>query len=468
MLAFEEMEVRIDNDLLPSGDLICTDCGSDWSVGDLIRIDLSSDPRYEFTMPNKVDIIYKKGDQFQQILTTRYLGTMTPTLTPVTITGTSTVTPTATPVPAPVAGFNGAPLSGIRPLSVSFADTSTNFPEFWLWDFGDGNTTGNTLQHPEHLYTTAGNYTVTLTATNSGGSNTLVRADYIRVKQSFSDFITNENVGVFGTKFYFEGSRVIGPDATIFIAGPLVTSDLNGGSELLVHRIYVDGDLTLDGGSAGLGSPTNPGNIYVNGNLKLWSGGRDIYGDVYVAGNFELKDAKIHNIVYVDGDLTLGWTPTLDANARIYYTGNFIYPNGMSTAITDKCIKQASVPGFLIPDPVIPQAKPAAWYADRGYVAGGPLTNNKKIIAESYSSTGGPSASNVIVVARTGDISLTGYGGSTITGVLFAPNGRVTFAGKAFEGVVVAKDGFYVTSGGTTVTFKKLNDYFSSADDYPF
>jgi hypothetical protein len=51
-----------------------------------------------------------------------------------------------------------------------------------------------------------------------------------------------------------------------------------------------------------------------------------------------------------------------------------------------------------------------------------------------------------------------------LTGVLFAPYGKVTFNGGFFTGTVIARDGFNVTSGGTIVTFKSIEDFF---DDNP-
>ncbi|GAB3298501.1 hypothetical protein GCM10027511_13710 [Hymenobacter humi] len=53
---------------------------------------------------------------------------------------------------------------------VQFTDASQNLPTSWLWTFGDGTT--STAQSPNHCYTTAGTYAVTLQATNAAGTNT--------------------------------------------------------------------------------------------------------------------------------------------------------------------------------------------------------------------------------------------------------------------------------------------------------
>ena len=390
-------------------------------------------------------------------------GTPTPTQTP---TPTPTLTPTPTPVPL-VADFTANVTSGPAPLTVAFTDTSTGGPTSWLWDFGDGNT--STVQNPVHTYESPGNYSVTLTVSNAFGTSTLTKPDYIRVTKSFINFIIDENVVIYGNALTFKGDSVDGPGATIVITEGLDTSDFNEGASIAVSDIYIDGDVTLDGGSAGLGSPEDPGSIYVNGNLELWVGTRDIYGDVYVAGNFDLKDARIHDDVYVDGDLTLDWTPGLADDARIYYTGTFTHPPTMSQTILDKCIHQATVPGFTMPDQELPTTKPADWYASKGYVSGGELTSNLKVFADSYASTPWrPTATDVVIIARTGDITITGMGGSSVTGVFFAPNGKITFSGAALEGVAIARDGFFVESGGTTVTFRNLEEYIADPADYPF
>ena len=82
--------------------------------------------------------------------------------------------------PPLVAVFTAAPTTGVRPLTVFFADTSTGTVSSWLWDFGDEIT--GSLQSPTHTYTTAGVYTVSLTILGPAGeSNTLVRPSFITV-----------------------------------------------------------------------------------------------------------------------------------------------------------------------------------------------------------------------------------------------------------------------------------------------
>jgi len=84
--------------------------------------------------------------------------------------------------PEPVAGFTGTPTTGTVPLTVKFMDTSTNTPTSWSWAFGDSDVTNATVQNPVHTYSTAGTFTVTLNATNAGGSNVSVRTGYITVR----------------------------------------------------------------------------------------------------------------------------------------------------------------------------------------------------------------------------------------------------------------------------------------------
>ena len=77
--------------------------------------------------------------------------------------------------------------AGPAPLTVQFTDTSTGNPTAWSWSFGDSAT--STEQHPVHTYTAPGTYTVSLTVTNSTGSNTMTLADYITVSPRQEDIL---------------------------------------------------------------------------------------------------------------------------------------------------------------------------------------------------------------------------------------------------------------------------------------
>lgn len=82
-------------------------------------------------------------------------------------------------VPSPAAAFSGTPLSGNVPLLVTFTDESTGTPTSWAWDLDGDGSTDSTAQNPTFNYTIAGNYSVTLTAINDGGSSTITKTEYI-------------------------------------------------------------------------------------------------------------------------------------------------------------------------------------------------------------------------------------------------------------------------------------------------
>jgi PKD repeat protein len=83
---------------------------------------------------------------------------------------------------APVANFSATPTSGVAPLVVNFTDTSAGSITSRSWNFGDGST--STAVNPSHTYSVAGTYTVKLTVTGSGGSNTKTNSNFINVSTS--------------------------------------------------------------------------------------------------------------------------------------------------------------------------------------------------------------------------------------------------------------------------------------------
>lgn len=80
------------------------------------------------------------------------------------------------PVSAPSANFK-ADTTETCNGKINFLDLSTNIPQQWKWDFGDGD--NSTLQNPTHQYSAAGIYTVKLVVSNTLGADSLVRTSYI-------------------------------------------------------------------------------------------------------------------------------------------------------------------------------------------------------------------------------------------------------------------------------------------------
>lgn len=79
----------------------------------------------------------------------------------------------------PTASFTATPVQGCTPVLVRFSDASSGNPTSWKWDLGNG--TISFLQNPATTYFNPGTYTITLIATNSAGSDTVVQTNYITI-----------------------------------------------------------------------------------------------------------------------------------------------------------------------------------------------------------------------------------------------------------------------------------------------
>ena len=81
----------------------------------------------------------------------------------------------------PIANFVGNPTNVCPGSTVQFTDLSSYSPTSWSWTFQGGNPATSTTQNPVITYSAAGTYSVSLTATNSNGSNTYSQTAYITV-----------------------------------------------------------------------------------------------------------------------------------------------------------------------------------------------------------------------------------------------------------------------------------------------
>lgn len=90
----------------------------------------------------------------------------------------------------PTANFSANSTTVCPGTSVTFTDLCTNSPTSWQWSFPGGNPSSSTQQNPQIQYSSPGTYSVTLIATNSVGSDTHVKTDYITVNSLAAASIT--------------------------------------------------------------------------------------------------------------------------------------------------------------------------------------------------------------------------------------------------------------------------------------
>jgi PKD repeat protein len=212
----------------------------------------------------------------------------------------------------PIADFTSNVTEITEGESITFTDLSINSPASWSWTFDGGTPSSSQMQNPVVTYNTAGIYDVQLIATNSAGSNTVLKTSYITVSEPFTGtlmiteimqnpFAVNDTYGEW-FEFYNPTNNPI---------------NLNGwkikdsGSDL--HTIT--GSLIVPSkGFAVLGISSNPGN---NGN----------YTCNYQYSTFFLGNAD-DEIILID--------PSNNEIDRVEYDGgpNWPDPNGASMVFT--------------------------------------------------------------------------------------------------------------------------------------
>ena len=100
------------------------------------------------------------------------------------------VTKSITVNPRPTISASANPSIGCAPLDVDFINNSTN-GDTYEWDFGDGSTTFIGDTPPTHTYTSNGNFSVTIDASNSFGCTRQGTATVIQVSPPTSNFTSD-------------------------------------------------------------------------------------------------------------------------------------------------------------------------------------------------------------------------------------------------------------------------------------
>jgi PKD repeat protein len=161
----------------------------------------------------------------------------------------------------PTADFIGTPVSGAAPLEVTFTDLSLNAPTAWTWTFGDGGSSNT--QNPTHTYASPGTYTVSLTATNAAGFDTLTRSAYIVVSgTTAADFSATPTSGFAPLAVAFTDLSSGGPTSWSWSFGDGGTSTVRNPSHTYSSAGTYTVTLTVNG-PGGPSTQTKTGYIVV-------------------------------------------------------------------------------------------------------------------------------------------------------------------------------------------------------------
>ena len=283
-------------------------------------------------------------------------------------------------VPAPVADFSGTPTTGTAPLAVNFTDASTNTPTSWSWAFGDS--AASTVQNPSHSYA-VGTYTVSLTATNAGGSDGETKTDYITatVPPPVADFTANQTVGLAGLAVNFTDTSTNTPTSWSWTFGDSNTSTAQNPSHTYNAVGYYTVTLTATnaGGSDG---ETKTDFITVCTEVTLFpdSMSQFVWCGPVVAGSLAdvRTDNQLYHTTYCDR------VTKANDGRRYYYPSSYAAANVARVALeyqwhgtaTDTPIYQINIlkqgpggPGDVIPENLIYHTLPTSdtwdtWYSD--------------------------------------------------------------------------------------------------------
>jgi PKD repeat protein len=148
---------------------------------------------------------------------------------------------------APTASFTSDRTAGNVPLPVQFSDRSSGEVTAWQWNFGDGSFSSEA--NPLHTYTGGGVFTVTLTVSGPGGSNTITKLDHVTANVPGPldvDFVANVTTGVAPLTVRFRAVNVSGQALTgTFDFGDGTTGTVGLGNGRITHVYAAPGVYTV-------------------------------------------------------------------------------------------------------------------------------------------------------------------------------------------------------------------------------
>ncbi len=131
------------------------------------------------------------------------------------------------PTVAPTAMFTAYPTTYCIHDTVQFTDSSSGQPTSWAWTFQNGNPATSTMQNPVVVYSTAGTYSVSLTATNAIGNNSLTKTGYITVNPDPAKPVITQalqvltcNTSASSYQWFYTGTPIAGATSSTYTQSP--------------------------------------------------------------------------------------------------------------------------------------------------------------------------------------------------------------------------------------------------------
>lgn len=244
---------------------------------------------------------------------------------------------------SPDANFAGNVLVGCPGLGVQFTDYTSGQPTTWSWTFQGGNPATSNAQNPLVSYNTSGTYAVSLTATNTNGTDSQTLTSYITISSAQAPptsssyticgpaavtLTATASVPGTGTVRWWtqpSGGSLIGQDATVPYS---ISPTLSGTQTIYVDQAFPAGSLDLvgaDDNTFGLGDNFNANDI------------RGLYFDVF-------KPVVINNVKVYSAINAMRTIEILDANGNLVTDTTLNIPAN-PTALTTVNINRTVYPG---------------------------------------------------------------------------------------------------------------------------
>ncbi len=117
-----------------------------------------------------------------------------------------------------VADFTADTTFGWIGQPISFYDLSSGNPDTWLWDFGNGRTSGN--PNPVYVFNQEGCYTISLTVQDALQTSTKIKTSYILIqKPLIADFTADTTLLIKGNNVQFTDLTIGDPTGWFWVFG---------------------------------------------------------------------------------------------------------------------------------------------------------------------------------------------------------------------------------------------------------